>query len=302
MTRLPTSSPNEPDSVGPRPAWSTVMDTLLQPFSGPGRIGLVSDVDGTLSPIVPRPDDARVTPRARELLAALRPHLSLLAVISGRAVADVQARVGVPGLVYVGNHGLERWQDGRVIPAPAVAAFRPALETAREALEARLRPGMQVEDKGATLSVHTRQALDPDAADAEFGPIAEAIAAENGLRLFRGRRVFELRPPLEIDKGSALRGLVSEFHLEAVLYIGDDTTDVDALRACAGMRAGMQADLRDSVPACYGLGVGVAAEETPRAVLEAADVLADGVSGVEELLAWLLDARASSSARRQSST
>lgn len=276
------------------PVWSSVTATLLKPFTQPGRIGLVSDVDGTLSPIVPRPEDARVTPRARELLAALRPQLALLAVISGRAAVDIQARVGVPGLVYVGNHGLERYQAGEVVPAPEVAAFLPALAAARAALEASLRPGMQVEDKGATLSVHTRQTPDPDAADAAFGPIAAAIAAEHGLRLFQGRRVFELRPPLAIDKGSALRALVTETHLEAVLYLGDDTTDVDALRACAA--------LRESVPACYGLGVGVEAEETPPAVLAAADVRADGVSGVEELLAWLLDARASSSARKQSST
>ena len=222
------------------------------------------------------------------------PHLALVAVISGRAVMDVQARVGVPGLVYVGNHGLERWHAGHVIPAPRLAAFRPALEAARDRLEADLLPGMQIEDKGATLSVHTRQTPDPDAADAVFGPRAAAIAQETGLRLFQGRRVFELRPPLEIDKGSALRELVGETHLEAVLYLGDDTTDVDALRACAA--------LRSETPACYGLGVGVEAGETPRAVLEAADVLADGVSGVEELLAWLLEVRASSSARRLSST
>jgi trehalose 6-phosphate phosphatase len=281
------SSPSPPD-------WPAVTATLLRPFAGPGRIGLVSDVDGTLSPIVPRPEDARVTPRARALLAALKPHMALLAVISGRAAADVRARMDVPGLVYVGNHGLERWQDGRVIPAPEVAAFRSALEAARDALQTRLLPGMQVEDKGATLSVHTRQTPDPDTADAAFAPVVQAIAAEHGLRLFQGRRVFELRPPLDVDKGSALRGLVAEFHLDAVLYLGDDTTDVDALRTCSELRA--------TEPACYGLGVGVAADETPLAVLAAADVRAEGVSGVEGLLAWLLDARVSSSARRQSST
>lgn len=301
---MTSTSRSRPDS--PKPDWSAVTATLLRPFAGPGRIGLVSDVDGTLSPIVPRPEDARVTPRAQALLAALKPHLALLAVISGRAAADVQARVGVPGLVYVGNHGLERWQAGRVIPAPEVAAFRPALEAARDALHTRLLPGMTLEDKGATLSVHTRQTADPDATDAAFAPLAEAVAADHGLRLFQGRRVFELRPPLEVDKGSALRGLVSEFHLDAVLYLGDDTTDVDALRACVELRDphrdAHRDTHRDTDPVCYGLGVGVAADETPRAVLEAADVWAEGVSGVEELLAWLLDARASASARSASST
>lgn len=259
------------------------LDTLLrQP-----RIGLVTDVDGTISPIVADPDAAQVTPRARELLAALRPRLALVAAVSGRAAADVQARVGVPGLVTVGNHGLEVWAEGASRPAPEAACFRPALEAARAALDAALLPGMQVEDKTVTLSVHYRQTADPDATEAAFLPVAQTVADANGLRLHRGKMVFELRPPLQIDKGTAFRRLVEEYALSGAVYLGDDSTDADALRAARALRAS---------GACYALAVGVESDdETPVSVREASDILVPGVPGVEDFLARLLNAVSASS-------
>lgn len=266
--------------------WQIAADHALRTLLRQPRLGLVTDVDGTISPIVADPDAARVTPRARELLAALRSHLALVAVVSGRAADDVRARVGVPGVVTVGNHGLETWADGAVRLAPEAAAYRPALEAARDTLSDALLPGMQVEDKGATLSVHYRRAGDPEAAEAAFGPVAQAVADEHGLRLFRGRMVFELRPPLEIDKGTAFRRLVQHYALDGAMYIGDDTTDADALRAARELRA---------AGTCYALALGVESDDTPGSVREAADVLLPGVAGVEDFLAWLLNAVSASS-------
>lgn len=261
--------------------WQTTADDALRTFLRQPRLGLVTDVDGTISPIVADPDAAQVTPRARALLAALRPRLALVAVVSGRSAADVRERVGVPGLVAVGNHGLETWADGAVHLAPEAAAYRPALEAARDALNAALLPGMQVEDKGATLSVHYRRAADPETAEAVFGPIAQAVADDQGLRLFRGRRVFELRPPLAIDKGTAFRRLVRDYALGGAVYLGDDTTDADALRAARELRA---------AGTCYALALGVESDDTPDSVRDASDALLPGVAGVEDFLAWLLKA------------
>jgi len=266
--------------------WHEATETVLAELAAYGRLGLVSDVDGTLSPIVADPDQAQVTPRNRELLAELQEHCTLVAVISGRAAPYLHAMVGVDGLVYVGNHGFERWEHGQVIVDPGVAAYRHALEAAQEALRPRLEDGMRVEDKGATLSLHYRQTSNPDQTAARFRPIAAAIATRHGLRLTEGRKVFELRPPLEVDKGSAFTGLIRQHQLEAALYLGDDTTDVAALKVARGVRERGE---------CYAWGVGVESEETPEEVLRQADLLAEGVAGVEALLAWLLKARKASS-------
>jgi trehalose 6-phosphate phosphatase len=268
-----------------KPYWQDVIESLLTPFRDRARVGVVTDVDGTISPIVNDPDAAQITPRSRELLAALVPQLTLVAVISGRAAADVQARVGVPGVVYVGNHGLERWVDDHVALPPEVAAHRPAVAAAAADLAPYAIDGIQLEDKGASLSLHYRRAADPDAAAQTLGPAAAEIAAAHGLRLFSGRMIYELRPPIDVHKGTALRSLTAEYDLEAVMYLGDDTTDSDALRAAGALRAS---------GACYGLGVGVAADETPDAVIESADVLAAGIADVEALFSWLLKARSAS--------
>ncbi len=250
------------------------------------RLGLVTDVDGTISPIVDQPDAAQVTPRAKTLLTALAGRLTLVAAVSGRAAADVQARVGLPGLVYVGNHGLERWADGRVEAVSEVAAYQDALHAALVALRALTMPGLFVEDKGVTLSVHYRQTAQPEQAAARLRPTVAAIANEAGLRLVEGRMVFELRPPLEVDKGSAFRSLVAQYALDGAVYLGDDTTDADALRAARSLR---------NSGACYALGLGVVSDDTPAVVAASADLLLDGIHDVEDFLAWLLSERMVSS-------
>lgn len=266
--------------------WQTATSTLLHSVTTSARVGLATDVDGTISPIVDHPDAAQVTPRSRALLDALRSRLALVAVISGRAAADVRDRVGVPGLVYVGNHGLEWWADGRIEIAPGAAAFRPALEAALDAIRAEQVPGIVVEDKGATVSVHYRQTADPAAVSARLAPVLQDIVSGHGLRLFQGRMVFEIRPPVDVNKGSAFYDLIIRYRLDAALYLGDDATDADALRMARRLR-------EDGV--CYAVGVGVESENMPPAVRKSADLLASGIQDVEAFLSWLLNACSASS-------
>jgi trehalose 6-phosphate phosphatase len=261
--------------------WQEATSTMLKTLVGKDRIGLITDVDGTISPIVPDPDAARVTPRSRELLHQLHDHLALVAVITGRATADVQSMVGLPDLVYIGNHGMERWEDGRVEVMPEVAAFRPAIEAALAEARHHHQPGMIFQDKGATVSVHYRKVADPQRIKTGLVPVLEEIAARHGLESFSGRMVFEIRPPIEANKGTAFRYLVESYRLEGALYLGDDTTDVDAMQAARDLREGGQ---------CYALAVGVESEGTPPTVRENADLLAAGVPGVEAFLEWLLGA------------
>jgi trehalose 6-phosphate phosphatase len=266
--------------------WTSATDTLLNTWLDHTRLGLVCDVDGTLSDIVDQPDAATVSPRHRDLLRQLGQRLPLVAFVSGRAVTDVRRMVDLPELVYVGNHGLEWWIDGQVQLSPEAAQYRPALKAAMAALEAHMVSGMMIEDKGATLSIHYRQTADPAATADALRPILEQIAAAHHIALFQGRMIYELRPPIDVNKGTAFRELVTRHTLDAALYLGDDTTDVDALR--------MAHELREA-GTCYTLGLGVTADETPAAVLATADLLVSGVQDVASFLDWLLSALSASS-------
>jgi trehalose 6-phosphate phosphatase len=259
--------------------WQDATEMLQQLFDYE-RVGLISDMDGTLSPIVPVPSDAAPTERNRDLLQQLHQHLALVAVVSGRAADDVRERVGLPELVYAGNHGLERWNNGEVQVAPAVQPYLSNLQAAIEAIKPQMPDGMWIEDKGATLSLHYRDVQNPAESADDFQPTLERIAGDHDLRVFRGRMIFELRPPLDMDKGTVFKQLIDEYDLEAALYTGDDTTDADALHMAQQLR-------RDGV--CYSLAIGVESDETPDPVRDNADMMTRGVDDVEELLGWLLN-------------
>ena len=255
---------------------------LTRLVNGP-RFGLITDVDGTISRLVDEPDAATIVPRSLEALATLQKRLPLVAVISGRAAADVAERVGLPGLVYVGNHGLERWQNGRIFPLIDIAPYKPALARAKTAVSQIAPEGMWVEDKEATLSVHYRLTADPDATYQQYKPKIQKIAAQEGLRFSEGRLIFELRPPVEAHKGTAFTALVEEYQLDTAVFLGDDVTDVDAMKAAHRLRENGR---------CYTLTVGVQTDHTPASVLAHSDLLAHGVDDVADFLSHLVSRQA----------
>jgi trehalose 6-phosphate phosphatase len=249
------------------------------------RVGLVTDVDGTISHMTDSPYDAQVTPTSRDLLRRLSGQLTLVAAVSGRAAEDVRTRVGLPEMVYVGNHGLDRWHEGRIEAPPEALAARPAVEQVMAAVRPRLHPGMIIEDKGVTISIHYRSAADPARVEAELTPLLERLCRDLGLRLFPGQFIFEVRPALDVNKGSALARLIRDYTLDAAVYLGDEATDADALRtAQIARRAGT----------CFAVGIGVESDDTPAPVQEAADLLVSGVPGVEAFLDWFSKALSAS--------
>lgn len=261
-------------SVLPSEHWETVLEALLERPSG-----LFTDIDGTISPVAPTPDEARVDPEAADALAALAPRLDVVAAITGRATRYACDMVGVPELVYTGNHGLEEMVDGdlRLVPEaePYAGMIAGLFARGREAVSA---PGVLWEDKGVTGAVHYRQAPDPVRAHAEIVRALRPLVEGTGFALHQGRMIVEVRPTTGLDKGSAARRLIHRYALRGCVFLGDDVTDTDAFRALREMR---EADGLRAV--C----VGVLSAETPAAVLELADVTVEGVPGVVELLRWL---------------
>lgn len=231
---------------------------------------LLSDIDGTLSPISRRPEGALVDEGCRRALQRLASKVDLLGFITGRPVEVARALVGVEA-DYVGNHGLERWHAGRVEPLPELLPWRATLEEARRRLRRRLPEGALLEDKDWVLGLHFRTRPD---LEETLTRLADEVSQALGLQVKRGRMVLELAPPIEADKGAALARLVKEHRLRAALYLGDDGTDVDAFRYLHRWNG-------------CGVCVGVLSDESPPEVSQEADLTVEGVDGVRRFLDWL---------------
>lgn len=246
----------------------------------PRRALVALDVDGTLAPIVARPQDTVLLPGGRELLAALASRVGTVALVSGRAAVDV-VRLGdlhdVVGLHVLGHYGLEHWRSG-VLDSPPVDPGVANARTRLPALLAGAAPGVSVEDKDHSLVIHTRQADAPQAALDDLTPSLVALADDCGLELVPGKFVAELRPP-GIDKGEAVRRLVDTYRPAVVVYAGDDVGDRPAFEAVRALRDTGNVD---------GLVVFSAGDEEPAKLRDLADVTVAGPDGAFDWLRRLL--------------
>lgn len=252
--------------------------------------GLLLDIDGTLSPIAPTPEAARLLPGIAPLLEQAAGQFEVIAAISGRAAADARLLVGVERLLYVGNHGLERWLPGEDAPqvVPEARVYLPAVEQALDEVERNLAPrlaGLRIERKGPSGSIHTRLCADPRQALATVVEALRPLVDRLGLRLTEGKLVAEVRPPLALHKGTAVEGLAREGHLRGALYLGDDTTDIDAFRALRHLRAAGVTE---------GLAVAVLQEEAPPLLAAEADLTLPSIDAVPAFLAWVIAAASAS--------
>ncbi|HEX9670400.1 MAG TPA: trehalose-phosphatase [Thermoanaerobaculia bacterium] len=225
-----------------------------------GRPVLFLDYDGTLTPIVARPELAVLEGGVRDLLTRLARRFPL-AVLSGRGREDVAALVGLPEIVYAGSHGFDvaggwpgrelRHEVGEGTPAE-IGAAAVELERALAGF-----PGVLVEPKRFSVAVHWRLARPEDLAAIEAA-VDRVLAAHPALRRAAGKRVWELRPALAWDKGEALRWLLAAWGLDGgrsvPLYVGDDVTDEDAFRVVAETGVGiLVADHPRPTAAAYSL-------------------------------------------------
>lgn len=203
-----------------------------------GRLVLLLDFDGTLAPIAERPELATMPDRTRRALDRLMAMQGVtVAVVSGRGLADVRERAGIPDIAYAGNHGMEIEGAGLHRIHPEAAAARPELEAVAAIIEPALEgiDGTFLEDKGLTLSIHYR--LAPGHAEEVREIVLEAAGGRAGLAVTEGKMVIEVRPRVEWHKGRAVLFLLDQMRPPRdapVLYLGDDRTDEDAFRALQG--------------------------------------------------------------------
>jgi trehalose 6-phosphate phosphatase len=259
-------------SVLPNPRTAAGRAALTAVIADPGRALVALDYDGTVAPIVDRPEDAVAHPGAAAALRAVAGAGTRVAIVSGRP-AEEAVRLGglaaVPGLVVLGHYGLDRWSEGRVDaphPHPGVAAARRAVA----AMVAEGPAGLALEDKGHSVALHSRRAADPAGALAALRLRVDQLARQTGLVVTPGRYVLELRPA-DTDKGTALRGLVAELAVTSVVFIGDDLGDIPAVRAVREMDVAGLVVCSDSV-------------ESPPELREQADLVVPGPAGVVAFL------------------
>jgi trehalose 6-phosphate phosphatase len=263
----------------PTPATGAGRAALETALADPTMTLVALDFDGTLSPIVARPEQAFAHPEAAGVLTEVAAAGYQVAIITGRPVAEV-LRLGaglaeVPRLAIYGHYGMER-QIGGEVTAPdehhgVAAARRAAGDLVADSPE-----GVSLEDKGHSVAVHTRNAAEPAAAFRELRPMVEAIAAKHGLEVVPGRYVLELRPA-GMDKGGAMRDLVAESGVRTVVFAGDDLGDLPAVAALRSLDVASLVVCSDSA-------------ETPAELRDTADLVLNGPSGVLDLLRELVAA------------
>jgi len=243
--------------------------------------GLITDVDGTISKTAPTPQEAKVSPRCRHYLSRLHNHLALVAAISGRPAADVRNMIGIYGIVYIGNHGLERWTNDHSELLSSARDYPRVVKSVIDELTPLLSmEGISIENKGVTASIHYRLSPQPQLAEREILKALEASPQAGSLRIIRERMAVDLLPPIEINKGTTTLDLIRDYNLQGGVYLGDDFTDIDAFRA-------IHTACRDL--AFQGFAIGITSPEMPEELVTEADFTLNGVSDVERFLKWMLE-------------
>jgi trehalose 6-phosphate phosphatase len=261
------------------PSVETISDALRPLTDRPQEAAVLCDIDGTLAPIVERAEEATVPEGTSRLLGRIARRYRVVACISGRGAAEARRIVGVGGIAYAGAHGAELLLPGQS-QAELVPAFASWAERVREFALGKDSPELRmmrvrIEDKGAILAFHWRGARDEASARAHI----EAIAAEAesaGFWTHWGRKVLEIRPPVPIDKGQAVRELLRRNPVRAVMFGGDDATDLDVFDVLAELREEGQIE----TAVC----VGVRSDEGPPAIVERADLVVEGTPGFVQVL------------------
>jgi trehalose 6-phosphate phosphatase len=245
----------------------------------PRSVAVLTDIDGTLAPIVPTPDMSEVPEEIKDLLRRLSERFLLVAGISGRKSEEALDLIGLEDVVYFGNHGFEILRDGEVEMIPEALPYLEKVQELENLAREELAPqGAFVEEKGITASIHYRNA--PPEVGEKCVEFARREGERLGLRITVGRGVVEARPPIRADKGTAVRTLIEEYSPERAMFLGDDTTDLDAFRELEKLRE--EGELQEI------LRIGVASDEGPPEIETEADIVVDGVEGVTALLRQLV--------------
>jgi trehalose 6-phosphate phosphatase len=247
-------------------------------------LGLAFDFDGTLSPIASTPEGAQLYPGVADLLQRAQKYAHV-AILTGREIEDGARKINLDGLTYIGTHGME-WSDGlpwlhtvhidpNALEYTLPGTYLLDLVAARQADL----PGVIVQRKRVGGSIHYRLAPDKEQTRQKLLELLAEPARRVNMQLSEGKQIVEIRPPLAIDKGLALRHFAQINDLSGLIFAGDDSTDLDAFMEIAQLRQrGLAA-----------LAIVVRHPDTLPALLQHADIVVDGVPGMVALLRCMIE-------------
>ena len=249
-------------------------DSLL----GSRKPALITDFDGTISELQEDPTKAFIDPDCLALIRNLLPHLPYLAILSGRDATRLSNLVGLEDVAYFGNHGAESMIGGfrhfQEYSEKDVSKMRELFNDLQTTVS---RPGIFWEFKEISASVHFRMS-NIRSTKHVLQESLDNISIPKSIEIFWGREIMEIRLRSSPNKGTALESIVSSNQLRSAIYIGDDTTDLDAMKALYQMKKRMK---------LKGFSVAVKSEKMNKDLLRYADLFVDGIEGVETLLIWL---------------
>jgi trehalose 6-phosphate phosphatase len=219
----------------------SVWQEFSKRLKGAERVLLLCDYDGTLTPITEKPELADLSENTRQLLQALtRQKHFTVSVISGRALADLRQMVGIDGIIYVGNHGLEIEGPGVALVNPLADEMKPVFRMINQALNKALASikGVRVEDKGLTVSLHYRMVEESKSEEVKniFERVIASAGSQGKFRVTSGKKVYEVRPAVDWDKGEAIALLIDRYGMANTkqqllpIFLGDDQTDEDGFK------------------------------------------------------------------------
>ncbi|MFI4992585.1 MAG: trehalose-phosphatase [Solirubrobacterales bacterium] len=262
---------------------ATLVEALEPLRSDPDHGAVLLDIDGTLAPIVRHAADAHVPEATRALLIEIAKRYGVVGCVSGRRAATARQIVAIGTIAYVGNHGGELLRPRATRPEvnPDLAAWTARVRefAARAYTNEHQRIRVRSEDKDTIAAFHWRGAPDEDGAAQAVQEIARQ-AEEEGFAVHWGRKVLEVRPPVMLDKGLGIEALLRGTEVAVALYVGDDTTDLDAFR-------GLRSLVKDGA-LTTAICAAVSSDEAPPELAVEADLLLDGTDGVRGLLEALL--------------
>lgn len=254
----------------------------LEIFKNDPSTAILTDIDGTISEIAPTPEEAVVTDSMRKELVKLKEKFSLVAVISGRSVKNAREMVGVEGILYVGNHGMEFLKDNHLIRNPEAEKYLSQIKKAGEKVKTSDLShinGLIFEDKGICYSIHYRLSNPSENARDKILNLLHNDPECKKLGISEGRELVELKPPVSCDKGTIINNIVEQHNLQKVIYLGDDITDADAFNKLNEL---------ENKRKIKSASVLVLSSEIPPYVKKRSSFFLNGVDDVLKFFQWLL--------------
>lgn len=256
--------------------------TALSKFRNSEDLAIITDVDGTISEIAPTPEEAEVSDSMNKLLTALNKKFKLVGVISGRSLSNVKDMVGVDGILYVGNHGLEYLKNGEKFIETEAEKYCQKMEELYKEIEkhhiSKLE-GLILENKKIGLCIHYRQCPSSEEAREKIRLALKEILNSDELKISSGRKIIEIKPPLIQDKGTILEKIAQEYNLKQIIYLGDDVTDYDAFTKLEELEKKKNIETASIL---------VLSKEIPIYVKNSAKYYLNSVQEVQRFFEWLL--------------